>query len=104
MLAHRLGAIEVMGSNPGKGEAFLNYLNLMLTKKVPILTHDVDVSLKLLPEWGIQGSLSPLLCTEPRLFNILSLSFCSTLALIAIPQPMASSLQTDGQGRASRRV
>ena len=44
MLLHWLGAIEVMGSNPGKGEAFLNYLNLMLTKKVPILTHDVDVS------------------------------------------------------------
>ena len=31
-------------------------------------------------------------------------SFCSILALIAIPRPMASVLQTGGHGRANRRV
>ena len=34
----------------------------------------------------------------------ITLSFCSTLALIVIPQPTALSLQTGRHGRANRRV
>ena len=33
-----------------------------------------------------------------------TLPFCSTLALIAIPRPTASGLQTGGHGRANRTV
>ena len=36
--------------------------------------------------------------------NKITFPFCFTLALIAIPWPMAKGLQTGGHGRANRRV
>ena len=45
MVVYRLGTMEVMDPNPGMGEDISKKGKIgMLTKKVPILIHDGDVS------------------------------------------------------------
>ena len=42
--------------------------------------------------------------SQTMMIKYYTLPFCSTLALIAIPRPIASGLQTGGHGRANRMV
>ena len=45
LVALRLGTTEIVGSNPGKGkDSFKQIWIWVLTKKAPILIHDVDAS------------------------------------------------------------
>ena len=62
----------------------------------------------LMPTWHSQAnslSLSQHKCNHIKKdfqYRKISLPFCSTLALIAIPRPTASGLQTGGHGRVNR--